>query len=87
MRRATALSVLAVGMAFGGYCEAFWPAFSLKRTQVGRGRDRDWRARGSQKRYDLIHTIERESGQPIGVIADLQGPKPRLGRFSEGRDY
>jgi hypothetical protein len=38
-----------------------------------------------KKRYDLIRAIERESGRPIGVLADLQGPKLRLGTFSEGR--
>ena len=35
-------------------------------------------------RYDLIRAIERESGRPIGVLADLQGPKLRLGTFADG---
>jgi pyruvate kinase len=38
-----------------------------------------------KQRYDLIRAIERESGRPIGILADLQGPKLRLGTFSEGR--
>jgi pyruvate kinase len=38
-----------------------------------------------KKRYDLIRAIERDTGRPIGVLADLQGPKLRLGTFSEGR--
>src|SRR3954447_15583421 len=38
-----------------------------------------------KKRYDIIRTIERELGRPIGVLADLQGPKLRVGTFAEGR--
>jgi pyruvate kinase len=38
-----------------------------------------------KKRYDLIRAIERDTERPIGVLADLQGPKLRLGTFSEGR--
>jgi pyruvate kinase len=38
-----------------------------------------------RKRYDIIRAVERETGRPIGVLADLQGPKLRLGTFAEGR--
>src|SRR3954447_13982726 len=38
-----------------------------------------------KKRYDTIRAIEREVGRPIGVLADLQGPKLRVGTFAEGR--
>jgi pyruvate kinase len=38
-----------------------------------------------KKRYDLIRAIEREAGRPIGVLADLQGPKLRVGTFAAGR--
>ncbi len=31
-----------------------------------------------------IRRLEAEIGRPIGVIADLQGPKLRIGRFTEG---
>ncbi|MDV6012930.1 pyruvate kinase [Haloechinothrix sp. LS1_15] len=34
--------------------------------------------------YDLIRASAAETGQPIGVLADLQGPKIRLGTFGEG---
>ena len=34
-------------------------------------------------RYDLIRRIEAEVGRPIGVLADLQGPKLRIGRLVE----
>jgi pyruvate kinase len=32
-----------------------------------------------------IREVEAESGRPIGILADLQGPKLRIGRFAEGR--
>jgi pyruvate kinase len=35
-------------------------------------------------RLDTIRAIERETGRPIGVLLDLQGPKLRLGTFAEG---
>src|SRR3954470_23469816 len=28
-----------------------------------------------QKRYDIVRAIEQETGRPIAVLADLQGPK------------
>jgi pyruvate kinase len=36
-------------------------------------------------RFAAIRAVERTSGRPIGVMADLQGPKLRLGTFSESR--
>ncbi len=36
-------------------------------------------------RYRIVREIERETGRPIGVLADLQGPKLRIGTFAEGR--
>ncbi len=36
-------------------------------------------------RIDIIRQIEAEMKRPIGVLADLQGPKLRLGRFSKGK--
>jgi pyruvate kinase len=38
-----------------------------------------------KKRYDLIRRIEQETGRPIGVLVDLQGPKLRVGAFANGR--
>ncbi|SMO76244.1 pyruvate kinase [Paracoccus laeviglucosivorans] len=35
-------------------------------------------------RYDIIRRIEAESGRPIAVLADLQGPKLRVGAFAAG---
>ena len=36
-------------------------------------------------RFETIRAVERTTGRPIGILADLQGPKLRLGSFSEGR--
>ncbi|MGB7271003.1 MAG: pyruvate kinase [Albidovulum sp.] len=38
-------------------------------------------------RYDIIRKIEADTGRPIAVLADLQGPKLRVGVFkAEGED-
>ncbi|SEB05021.1 pyruvate kinase [Variovorax sp. YR216] len=37
-----------------------------------------------KRRLDLIREVERESGRPIGVLIDLQGPKLRVGTFRDG---
>ena len=34
--------------------------------------------------YDNVRRAAQELGKPVGIFADLQGPKIRLGRFSEG---
>lgn len=36
-------------------------------------------------RYDIIRELERRNHRPISVLADLQGPKLRVGNFAEGR--
>ena len=38
-----------------------------------------------RQRIDTIRAIEQENGRPIGILADLQGPKLRLGTFAAGR--
>ena len=37
-----------------------------------------------RSRVEAIRTIEAHYGQPIAIIADLQGPKLRIGRFAGG---
>ncbi|MEU4803220.1 pyruvate kinase [Actinosynnema sp. NPDC023587] len=34
--------------------------------------------------YDLVRAASDESGRSVGILADLQGPKIRLGRFAHG---
>ncbi len=36
------------------------------------------------KLYNIVREVEKETGRPIGVLADLQGPKLRIGEFSGG---
>jgi pyruvate kinase len=37
------------------------------------------------ERYRIVRDVEREVGRPIAILADLQGPKLRIGPFAEGR--
>ena len=37
-----------------------------------------------QARYDIVRAIEQETGRPIAVLADLQGPKLRIGQLESG---
>ena len=38
-----------------------------------------------RRMVNTIRAIEAESDRPIGILADLQGPKLRLGTFAEGK--
>jgi pyruvate kinase len=35
-------------------------------------------------RFAALRELERDTGRPIGILADLQGPKLRVGVFAEG---
>ena len=37
-----------------------------------------------KRRYGIIRNLEKELGRPIGILADLQGPKLRCGNFENG---
>ncbi len=39
------------------------------------------------KRFAMIRELEERFGRPIGILADVQGPKLRVGRFSGGRAH
>jgi pyruvate kinase len=41
--------------------------------------------RDHKERVAIIRRLEKESGRPIGIMADLQGPKLRLGTFADER--
>jgi pyruvate kinase len=49
------------------------------RLNFSHGKHDDHRAR-----YNIIREIEKEYGRPIAVLADLQGPKLRVGIFEKG---
>ncbi|MBV8033689.1 pyruvate kinase [Roseateles sp.] len=35
-------------------------------------------------RFAILRDLEQETGRPIGILADLQGPKLRVGTFADG---
>lgn len=35
-------------------------------------------------RFAILRELEKETGRPIGILADLQGPKLRVGTFADG---
>lgn len=35
-------------------------------------------------RFKMVRDVEREFQRPIGILADLQGPKLRVGKFAQG---
>ncbi len=37
-----------------------------------------------RERHAQIREVERETGRPIGILADMQGPKLRVGTFASG---
>jgi pyruvate kinase len=39
---------------------------------------------GMRERVAMIRDVEEETGRPIGILVDLQGPKLRLGTFASG---
>ena len=37
-----------------------------------------------RERHDIVRRIEAETGRPIAILLDLQGPKLRVGTFADG---
>jgi pyruvate kinase len=60
--------------------ELFRAGVDLFRLNFSHGQRDDHRAR-----LDTIRALEKETGRPIGILADMQGPKLRLGTFAGGR--
>lgn len=40
-----------------------------------------------KQRYDILRSLERSLGRPIGILLDLQGPKLRVGTFAQGKVF
>lgn len=38
-----------------------------------------------KRRLEAVRAAERQAGRPVGVFADLQGPKIRVGAFADGQ--
>ncbi|MDA1071288.1 MAG: pyruvate kinase, partial [Proteobacteria bacterium] len=49
------------------------------RLNMSHGSQADHRAR-----YEVLRGLEADFGRPIAVLADLQGPKLRVGTFADG---
>lgn len=41
-------------------------------------------AEDHKKRLNIIRSLEKKHDRPIGIIADMQGPKLRVGKFKDG---
>lgn len=37
-------------------------------------------------RHEIIRQVEKDTGRPIAILADLQGPKLRVGKFANGSE-
>ena len=51
------------------------------RLNMSHGTHEDFRLR-----HKIIRQVEAESGRPIAILADLQGPKLRVGAFANGKE-
>ncbi|KWR89325.1 pyruvate kinase [Cupriavidus sp. IDO] len=60
--------------------ELFEAGADVFRLNFSHGTHEDHRAR-----YDAVRKIEAETGRPIAILADLQGPKLRIGVFAAGK--
>jgi len=58
----------------------FQAGVDVFRLNFSHGKQEEHRAR-----LDAIRALEKKTGRPIGVMADLQGPKLRVGTFAEGK--
>jgi pyruvate kinase len=59
--------------------QLFMAGVDVFRLNFSHGSADDHRAR-----FAVLRRLERETARPIGILADLQGPKLRVGTFSEG---
>lgn len=59
--------------------QLFLAGVDVFRLNFSHGTSADHRAR-----FAILRQLERETGRPIGILADLQGPKLRVGSFPEG---
>src|SRR3954470_20169479 len=57
----------------------FMAGVDVFRLNFSHGTAADHRAR-----FAILRDLEHETGRPIGILADLQGPKLRVGTFADG---
>ena len=85
MRRLRNVKIVAtLGPASSDYATIralFEAGADVFRLNMSHGNHADQKAR-----YDIIRQIEADTGRPIAVLADLQGPKLRVGTFANGAE-
>ncbi|MEZ5668191.1 MAG: pyruvate kinase [Alphaproteobacteria bacterium] len=59
--------------------ELFAAGVDVFRLNFSHGAHEDHKAR-----YDMIRKVEADTGRPIAIMADMQGPKLRIGTFKDG---
>ena len=59
--------------------QLFLAGVDVFRLNFSHGSAADHRAR-----FAVLRELEQASGRPIGILADLQGPKLRVGTFADG---
>jgi pyruvate kinase len=59
--------------------QLFLSGVDVFRLNFSHGSAADHRAR-----FSVLRALEAETGRPIGILADLQGPKLRVGTFADG---
>ena len=59
--------------------QLFLAGVDVFRLNFSHGSAADHRAR-----FSVLRELEKESGRPIAIMADLQGPKIRVGTFADG---
>ena len=59
--------------------QLFMAGVDVFRLNFSHGSHADHRAR-----FEALRALEKETGRPIGILADLQGPKLRVGTFADG---
>ncbi|GHC64127.1 pyruvate kinase [Neogemmobacter tilapiae] len=83
MRRLRNVKIVAtLGPASSSYDmirDLFLAGADVFRLNMSHGGHEDIRAR-----HEIIRQVEKETGRPIAILADLQGPKLRVGTFADG---
>ena len=80
-RKAKILSTLGPASSTPEQIEALFKAGAdVFRLNFSHGTQADHR-----RRYDIIRGVEARYKRPIGILADLQGPKLRVGNFAAGK--
>jgi pyruvate kinase len=59
--------------------QLFLAGVDVFRLNFSHGNHADHRAR-----FDALRALEQDTGRPIAILADLQGPKLRVGTFADG---